>query len=189
MGQLFDLDRNYKKYKIKLQTIFRALICKENKKLVSGFGFYLRARNLNDKNWKIFYYEFYKIGLSKPNCAFLDGYLELIDKASSEGIKDTEQFFNYATNLLKNKTGKRYISYITKLIHTFDCSFPIIDKKVKDFFGYKSEFNFEIIMMIKNFYDKFSKDCEQLIKTFKDKYKMTDSISSTKTIDFAIWAK
>lgn len=97
--------------------------------------------------------------------------------------------FKTISKQLKTITGTNQNVFATKLVHTISDDFPIVDSRVCEFFGIKSnQIDSQLLQQIINIYSSIEKNAKTHIKKFKDTYKIKNNeISYAKIIDFCIW--
>lgn len=107
---------------------------------------------------------------------------------------DSFELYKYAIKAIGKKTKTDEVSYATKLVHTIDNTFPIVDKHVKNFFGFSTTYKFtnEHIYVLSQFYKKIVDEIKSKKKTanyfekFRSIYQVDGRISDVKIIDFLI---
>ena len=142
----------------------------------------LELYNQNNSEYRLLFYFYYGLKNGFPT-EYFDDYFSILDKKMTE-----EETFVECLNVLK-KSGKRHISFASKLTNLKYDDFPLIDKYIKTFFRIKNRYDLDYhsIIHIRDFYTNIliPRIEKELIK-IKTMFNCLD-ISDIRMIDFLIW--
>lgn len=174
----------------------------DKRKLKEGIKTYIEIQtkyNEGDVSYKPLYCCFYQLVFHSSVSEIVNGYFRLLDEKrgasanrNDPSLEEQLALFDQVESLMDGARTKRgsYSVFSTKLVHTIYNGFPIVDKKIKRFFGLNTGTEIKLeqktIECIINTYNAIQSDFSTEIGEFKNTFRCPD-ISSTKAIDFIIF--
>lgn len=143
---------------------------------------------IDDETFKRIYIDFYQL-YKKDNLIRESGlYFYLLDKYLDSKL-DCFEIYKVIEEKLRFETGDQQVVFSTKLVHTINHDFPIVDTNVAKFFGLETkDITIKTLKQIYKMYQKVIQNNQFLFSKFRSEYQINDSISGVKIIDFCIWA-
>ena len=142
---------------------------------------------INDETFRKIYTDFYQL-YKKDNLIKKSGlYFYLLNKYLVSNI-DCFEIYKLVEEKLRVETGDQQVVFSTKLVHTINHDFPIVDTNVANYFGFSTkDVTIETLKQIYEFYQNVIQNNQNLFDKFRSAYQIDNSISGAKIIDFCIW--
>ncbi len=159
--------------------------------------------SFNDKFQRSFM-SFYMLNRARLTKEFRKAYFGIMQEKRNCNFLDPNDIKHIILRLYKIKNAKGlncvHFSFTTKLVHTINNNLPIYDSRIKDFFGFRTPYNYLDIdrrvaeylrqyEIIKVVYDNIIEN--NLLKNIINKFNKTFpdfEISNVKILDFIIWS-
>ena len=192
MKSLCFIKSDFKNYLNKLLN--NKFTCERKRIIRESINSYLKIQELfknNDSSYRELFCVYYDLNFHQQMPNIVEKYFGLMDAErnntdSSEIYQKVEHLFKLMRKRKDQKEQQVYHVYSTKLVHTIDNNFPIIDKHIKGFLGIDHRITIATIKSIQKIYIKLQNSFKNEIRCFRRIY-CCESISTTKCIDFIVF--
>lgn len=161
-----------------------------------------RGSVANNYVFQFVYRSFYRLDSAGLTNEFKERYFELLedyrDKEDIPVRSITEVLYN-----IPNRKGQKCLqfSFVTKLINTIDCRFPMYDSAVARIYGFRTPYNYKTYEQRLNEYIEFHDSLtrsyhaileknllKRTLEEFYSKFENRGHIPDIKALDFIMWS-